>query len=209
MFEPQFSGRGIDLFLCYVKDMEEKEIKAPNSEIGNMKKDEKGKKIRKKRSTISIAAEFFIKVGITVLIVAILLIFVMGVYVVHSNSEYPMLKDGDLCFTYKLEDLSTGDEIVYKKDDKVYFGRIVAVEGDRVEILDGKLMVNGYGIYENAVYPTTAEGSKIVYPYEVPQDTVFVLNDYRNDINDSRCFGGIPVSDTHGKVVLVIRRRGI
>lgn len=167
------------------------------------------KKKEKKRSTARIAAEFFIKVGITVIVVALLFIYVVGIYINHSNSGYPMIKDGDLCLTYKLSALSTGDEIVYKRDDTIYFGRIVAVEGDTVDISDGRLIVNGYGVYENTVYPTTAEGSKIVYPYEVPRETVFVLNDYRDDINDSRCFGGIPVSDTRGKVVMVLRRRGI
>ncbi len=186
--------------------MEIKEIDKKNTEN---KDTNTGKKPKKKRSTASIAAEFFIKVGITALVVSILLIFVVGIYVNHSNSGYPMIKDGDLCLTYKLAALSAGDEIVYKKDGKVYFGRIAAVEGDRVDILDGKLMVNGYGVYENTVYPTTAEGSMISYPYEVPKDTVFVLNDYRDDINDSRTFGAIPVADTKGKVVMILRRRGI
>lgn len=188
------------------KDTENKNIENKNTENKNTAA---VKKTGKKRSTVSIAAEFFIKVGITALVVAILLIFVVGIYVNHSNSGYPMIKDGDLCLTYKLASLSAGDEIVYKKDGKVYFGRIAAVEGDRVDILDGKLMVNGYGVFENTVYPTTAEGSKISYPYEVPKDTVFVLNDYRDDINDSRSFGAIPIAETKGKIVMILRRRGI
>ena len=157
------------------KGTENKNIENKNTENKNTAA---VKKTGKKRSTASIAAEFFIKVGITAL-------------------------------TYKLASLSAGDEIVYKKDGKVYFGRIAAVEGDRVDILDGKLMVNGYGVYENTVYPTTAEGSKISYPYEVPKDTVFVLNDYRDDINDSRSFGAIPIAETKGKIVMILRRRGI
>ena len=81
--------------------------------------------------------------------------------------------------------------------------------GDTVEISDGSLTVNGYGAFEDAVYPTTDEGSKITYPYKVPEDTVFVLNDYRSDATDSRTYGAIPKSDTKGCVVFVMRRRGI
>ena len=81
--------------------------------------------------------------------------------------------------------------------------------GNVVEVSDNVLMVNGFGLYENTVYPTPVEGSKITYPYTVPEDTVFVLNDYRSDLKDSRTYGGIPLSDTEGKVILVIRRRGI
>ena len=102
------------------KGTENKNIENKNTENKNTAA---VKKTGKKRSTASIAAEFFIKVGITALVVAILLIFIVGIYVNHSNSGYPMIKDGDLCITYKLASLSAGDEIVYMKDGKVYFGR--------------------------------------------------------------------------------------
>ena len=170
---------------------------------------EKPKKTRKKKTAKDFAISFFIKVGITVLCLWILLTWVVGVYVNHSNSSYPMLKDGDLCITFRLANLNTGDEIAYERDGQIYFGRIVALPGDTVEISDGSLTVNGYGAFEDAVYPTTDEGSKITYPYKVPEDTVFVLNDYRSDATDSRTYGAIPKSDTKGCVVFVMRRRGI
>lgn len=77
------------------------------------------------------------------------------------------------------------------------------------EIKDDYVTVNGYGILENAVYPTTNQGSSITYPYTVPEDCVFVLNDFRSEVSDSRNYGGIPMDDTKGKVVFLIRRRGI
>ena len=170
---------------------------------------EKSKKSKKKKTAKDFAISFFIKVGITVLCLWILLTWVVGVYVNHSNSSYPMLKDGDLCITFRLANLNTGDEIAYERDGQIYFGRIVAMPGDTVEISDGSLTVNGYGVFEDAVYPTTDEGSKITYPYKVPENTVFVLNDYRSDATDSRTYGAIPKSDTKGCVVFVMRRRGI
>lgn len=170
---------------------------------------EKSKKPKKKKTAKDFAISFFIKIGITVLCLWILLTWVVGVYVNHSNSSYPMLKDGDLCITFRLANLNTGDEIAYERDGQIYFGRIVALPGDTVEISDGSLTVNGYGVFEDAVYPTTDEGSKITYPYKVPEDTVFVLNDYRSDATDSRTYGAIPKSDTKGCVVFVMRRRGI
>ena len=81
--------------------------------------------------------------------------------------------------------------------------------GDVIDIDGESLVVNGKGVYENAVYPTTAEGAKITFPYTVPEDSVFVLNDYRSDINDSRTYGAISKSDIEGKVVFILRRRGI
>ena len=81
--------------------------------------------------------------------------------------------------------------------------------GDIVDISDGNLTVNGYGVYEDAVYPTTDEGAAISFPYTVPKETVFVLNDYRSDPTDSRIYGGIPLKKTKGKVMIVFRIRGI
>ncbi len=172
-------------------------------------KNQEVKPKKKKRTALSYALEFFIKLGITAAVIAILLIYVLGLYINHSNSGYPMIKDGDLCLTYKLADLYDNDEIAYEMDDKIKFGRIVALPGDIVDISEDQLIVNGYGVYEATVYPTSPEGAKITFPYTVPDETVFVLNDYRDDINDSRTYGGIPISDTRGKVIMILRRRGI
>ena len=76
-----------------------------------------------------------------------------------------MIKDGDLCLTYRLAKLGTGDEIAYEQNGKIQFGRIVAMPGDTVDINENLINVNGYGVFENTVYPTTAEGSAISFPY--------------------------------------------
>lgn len=166
-------------------------------------------KKKKKRTAASYAISFFIKIAVTALVVFLLLTFVVGLYVNHSNFSYPMLKDGDLCLTYRLATLVKGDEIAYEKEGTIRFGRIVGTAGDVVDINDGSITVNGYGVFEDAVYPTTAEGAKITFPYKVPEEAVFVLNDYRSDPTDSRAYGAIPLSETKGKVILVLRRRGI
>ena len=174
-----------------------------------MKKTPGEKKPRKRKTTRRLIIEFFLKIGITVLAVVILLTWVVGIYVIHDNSSYPMLKDGDLCVIYRLATLNNGDEVAYVQDDKLRFGRIVALPGDVVDISEDALTVNGYGVYEDAVYPTTGEGAKIRFPYTVPEGTYFILNDYRSDVNDSRTFGAIPKGGIKGKVVFVMRRRGI
>ncbi|MCR4846379.1 MAG: signal peptidase I [Eubacterium sp.] len=161
-----------------------------------------------KRTATTFMISFFIKIGVTAVVVAFLLVFVFGIYVKHDNSSYPMIKDGDLCITYKLSDIKDGDEIAYKKDGKIRFGRVVALPGDTVDVNDGNLAVNGYAAFENAVYPTTVEGIPIKLPYRVPEGTYFVLNDYRDDITDSRTYGGIGKSDIKGKVIFLLRIRG-
>lgn len=166
-------------------------------------------KKRKKKTAKDFAIEFLIKIVITVAAVIILCVFVVGIHVNHGNSSYPMIKDGDLVITYKLGKAQAGEEIAYRRDGKIKFGRIVAKAGDVVEITDSYLTVNGYGVLEDVVYPTTADGAVISFPYIVPEGSVFVLNDFRSDVGDSRTYGAIPLSDVEGEVVLVLRRRGI
>lgn len=164
---------------------------------------------KKKKTAKQYAIRFFIRIGIAALVISLTLVFVLGVYVNHSNSSYPMIKDGDLCFSFKLAKLKQGDVTAFRSGDEIKFGRVVAIEGDTVEIKNGQVLVNGIGLYEDTVYSTSSEGSKIDYPYNVPKDTVFVLNDLRSDTSDSRTLGGIPLSDCKGKVIFVMRRRGI
>ena len=171
--------------------------------------DMKTRKSKKKKTATDYAIEFFVKIGVTAIVVILLLVFVAGIHVNHNNSSYPMIKDGDLCLTFKLAKLKPGEEIAYKKDGKIRFGRIAAMPGDVIDMSEDHITINGYGAYDDAVYETTAEGSAITFPYTVPEDTYFVLNDYRDDITDSRMYGGISKAETRGKVILVLRIRGI
>lgn len=175
----------------------------------NAGKEPEKKKKKKKRTAAGYAIEFFIKLALTAAAVWALLTFVGGVYVCHDNYSYPMVKDGDLCITYRLAEPVQGDLIAYSRNGAERLGRVIASGGDTVEIYNDYIAVNGYGIFENTVYPTTAEGAAISFPYKVPVNCVFVLNDHRSDLSDSRTYGGIPLSDSDGKVVFVMRRRGI
>ncbi len=69
--------------------------------------------------------------------------------------------------------------------------------------------MNGVGINDRTVYPTSPEGSAISYPYTVPEQCVFVLNDFRSDLSDSRTTGGIPLENIKGAVVFTMRVREI
>ena len=166
-------------------------------------------KPRKKKRTRDLVIEFCLKIGITALLITVLLVWVVGIYIVHTNSAYPMLKDGDLCVVFRLASLNSGDAVVYQQGSEVRFGRIVAIPGDTVDLSDDTLTVNGYGVFEDAVYPTTGEGAGITFPYTVPEGAYFILNDYRPDILDSRSFGAIQRDAVKGKIVFVMRRRGI
>lgn len=166
-------------------------------------------KPKKKRTAKYYAVSFLIKLAVTALTLWIIFTFIAGVFVCHTNSAYPSIKDGDFCLTYRRADLKEGTMIVYKKDGKTKFGRVIAFGGDKVEIFNDFIAVNDYPVSESVVYQTSPEGSAITYPYIVPDNCVFVMNDFRSDTSDSRTYGGIPLDDVKGAVVFVMRMRGI
>jgi len=148
--------------------------------------------------------------SVIALIIFLVWQFVGEMFIYSGNNMFPAVRDGDLCITYKLEDYVTGDVVAYEYDGEAHLGRIVAKEGDKVEITDaGILLVNGYQPSESIYYSTGKSGSKINYPYTVKEDEVFVLNDFRTEMTDSRITGSLSESDLKGKVVFIIRRRGI
>lgn len=167
------------------------------------------KKPKKKRTAASYALSFFIKLGVSAAVIWILLTFVACVFICHSNTAYPAIRDGDFCLTCRLAKPEQGKVIAYLHDGAVRFGRVIASGGDTVSIYTDYITVNDYCISDETVYPTSPEGSAVSYPYTVPENCVFVLNDYRSDLSDSRTFGGIPQEELRGVVVFIMRIRGI
>ena len=123
---------------------------------------------------------------------------------------FPAVKDGDLVIAFRFQrEYAKNDVVVYTADGKTHIGRIVARATDVVTLDDsGKLLVNGTNQAGEILYPTYAKEG-IDYPYKVPVDHVFILGDYRTQTEDSRDFGPIPMENVEGKVITILRRRGL
>lgn len=89
--------------------------------------------------------------------------------------------------------------------------RVVAVAGDRLEIRDKALYVNGEVVHEPWVVhrdPLVGTAGKRGQrdnfgPFVVPKDTFFALGDNRDHSYDSRFFGPVPRRNLRGKVLFV------
>ena len=139
----------------------------------------------------------------------VLCTYVFGIFVCHSNDNFPSLKDGDLCITYKMSDYYVNDLVAYEHDGKIYFGRIVGTNGDTVDGNEYGFTVNNVIPYESVFYNTVfSKDDKLSYPYSVKEGEVFILADMRTDGKDTRTFGTITLKELRGKVVLQLRRRG-
>ena len=165
-------------------------------------------KTAEKKKTNKALVRLLAKILIIAVVATVLLTVVGGLFVSHDNNMFPAIGDGDLAITSRLGSYHIGDIVVYENQGRNHFGRIVATEGDIVEINeDGQYKVNGLVPYETIYFETKpAESSIITYPYTVKEGEVFILNDLRDNDSDSRLFGSL--SHLKGKVVLLIRRRG-
>lgn len=106
-------------------------------------------------------------------------------------------KSGDIV-AFKLPDTALREIGTSKRSTDTFVKRIVAVGGDRVSIHDGSLFVNNKMIHEPYVTePPMYERDEIV----IPDNSYFILGDYRNDSYDSHMFGPVPRENIEAKII--------
>ena len=125
---------------------------------------------------------------------------------VENISMEPTLTPGQYILVNKLSaglnDIHRGDVIVfrYPLDIKAeYIKRVIGLPGDTIVIQNGKVFVNREAILEPYIAAEPAYNGKWV----VPEASLFVLGDNRNQSSDSHSWGFVPWPDIVGKVLVV------
>lgn len=170
----------------------------------------KGKPQKKQKSTKQLLIGLLVKIAVIALIIWGVFTFVLGIMIHYGNNMHPMVRDGDLVISLRLQKPYINAAVMYAHDGKTTVGRVVAMEDSVVDIAaNGGITINGNAPTEEVFYTTCpANGSEIQYPYTVPKGKVFILNDFREDTNDSRSFGAVDIGDLKGTLLLTMRRRG-
>lgn len=126
---------------------------------------------------------------------------------IESISMQPTLFAGDYVIVnkiaYKLGEPSRGDVIVfhYPPDPgrEPYIKRVIGLPGDQVVVRDNQVVVNGVALDE----PYINSAPNYNGEWSVPEDSLFVLGDNRNNSSDSHSWGMVPLKNVIGKAEVV------
>lgn len=164
---------------------------------------------------------FFLSVLLMIAVVAIitvcLRVFVFVPYEIPSGSMEDTIMPGDMVFSEKISYYTRAPErgdIVTFADPEVagrtLIKRVIATEGQTVDLVDGKVVVSGVALEEpytkgkeSLPLSRTAADADISYPYTVPAGHVWVMGDNRTASQDSRYFGSVPVSSITGRAAVI------
>lgn len=163
------------------------------------------------RSALLSAAAWFRDLMLAVLIAVLAILFLYRPVRVEGTSMIPSLYNQERLFInqfsyrFGLSNIKRGDTVVFwfpEDTTKSYIKRVIGLPGDRVQIVNGYVYINGSKMAENYV-PKRYRGDGDWGPKTVPPHQYFVLGDDRIASNDSRAWGFVPRSYIYGKAVFV------
>ncbi len=138
-----------------------------------------------------------------ILIVVALIIGVQAFakpYHVPGDCMEPAIKDGQYIFVNRvspyLRQHQIGDIIAFNHEGKGWVSRVVALETDTIQIIEGSIVVNGVALQNAGIHrswPNWRYGAYAIdKQLQVPPGHVFVLSDNLSaQHDDSRVFGPI------------------
>lgn len=152
---------------------------------------------------------FLLDVVETVVLAVVLFIGINAVSArvrVDGQSMRPTLEDGEFLLVnktvYFFGDVSRGDIVVFHfplNPEEELIKRVIGLPGDSVAVRDSQVFVNGQMLNE----PYIAQAPLYSGEWVVTEGHLFVLGDNRNNSNDSKDWGLLPMENVVGKAVLI------
>jgi signal peptidase I len=126
-------------------------------------------------------------------------------YRIEGPSMEPNLLEGQFLavnkLAYRLGRTQRGDVVVFHYSNaspRDLIKRVIGLPGDRLEIVRGQVWINGQPVVEPYVREpgTYSQALTVIEP-----GFVFVMGDNRNNSNDSRRWGSLPMDHVIGKAI--------
>ncbi len=164
---------------------------------------------------------------IAVVLALIIRTFIIQAFKIPSGSMIPTFEVGDRIFVSKfiygakipftnfrlpaIRQPMRGDIVVFKSPEtprKDFVKRLIALEGETVEIKDGNIcinekMIDGPPSIHAVSYYNIGDYGKEGVPVKVPKDAYYVLGDNSANSRDSRYWGFVPEKNMIGKALLI------
>src|SRR5580765_5042929 len=173
--------------------------------------------------------EYAEALGVALLLALVIRTFVVQAFKIPSGSMLPTLQIGDHILVNKfiygprfeipltqislgqlpgLRKPHPGDVVVFiwpKDRSKDFIKRVVAVEGETIEVRNRQILIDGQPRDDpHATWATQHAGPSDRYgPFTVPAGHVFVMGDNRDQSYDSRFWGPVPMSDIKGQALII------
>jgi signal peptidase I len=155
---------------------------------------------------------------LTVLIIAFIFLFIVAIIPVAGNSMNPSLSDGNLVLVSRINNYfggyKRGNIITFTTNDKKsYVKRIIGLPGERIDYLNGSLLINNVS-YNESYLNSDVKTSNFMFEDicnlnkcpkgVIPKNMYLVLGDNRIDSKDSRELGLISIKEIKGKIIYKI-----
>ena len=174
--------------------------------------------------------EYFESILIAVILALFARTFIVQAFKIPTGSMEPNLLVGDHLLVNKFvfaptatslermllpnREIRRGDIIVFKypeEPDRDFIKRVIALPGETIELRNKKVHINGSPIeepYAHFLYPPNAEGRpwdlrETYGPVTVPADHLFMMGDNRDNSQDSRFWGFMPLSYVKGRAMVI------
>jgi signal peptidase I len=136
-------------------------------------------------------------------------LFFLAPHQVAGISMEPTFQDGEYILNSKIAKPERGDVVVYKSETYDKIGRIVGIGGDKIEIKEGLVYINGSPESYTGYTPKTTYGAGEIWEnkeYTVPENEFFILGDNRSNSKDSRYSGFVKRSDIKDVYLLTYKK---